>query len=520
MAINLRDYQNDAIASFEAAIENGTRRPVIVLPTGAGKTLVFAEILNRIGGRALILAHRDELVSQAAEKIIMVMGSTADIGIVKAQRNECNNKIVVASVQTIQRLSRCSQLGKFDLIIIDECHHAPAVSYRNIVKWLNGFESDGPIVLGVTATPDRFDNIGLDTVFQKIVFSMDTLDLIERGHLVSPRAIQVSLSLGLDDVKKFAGDFSINDLDRKMRFANAPVHVVKAWHEHAEGKKTVVFTTSVEMAHSTAEKFIADNITCETIDYLTPSVNRRAILDRFHSGKTLVLCNMGVLTEGWDETTVECICICRPTTSRSLYTQILGRGLRNHPGKEECIVLDLVDVSTRHKLITTATLFGLPIKDVAGKGGVLAAKRVALIKAAAQASADDAARIAREISLFNRERISWSQKDGVYRLTLADGHARIVPQGSNYGVIRHNDATNSDQIVASNVNLGYAQGIAEDMVRSMGGKVKTTITTAPWTASTATAAQISMLKKFNIDFDADTITAGDANNLIRNHFKK
>jgi len=290
-------------------------------------TIVFAEALRRRGGRTLVMAHRDELIEQAAAKVARVINGSDDdlarIGIVKAERNEIDNPIVVASVQTIQNASRCMQLGKFDTIVVDEAHHATSVSYRNVLTWLGAFAEGGPVLLGVTATPDRLDGVGMHNVFEKIVYNLGMEELIDRGILADLRAIQVELALGLDDVATSHGDFSEKSLDRALRFAHAPKHAYAAWDEHAQGMKTIGFWPSVEMATDAAEMWTSRGVAAEVLSHKTPKDVRRAMLIRFASGETKIIHNMGVLTEGFDSEDVECILMARPTKGRALYQQCL-----------------------------------------------------------------------------------------------------------------------------------------------------------------------------------------------------
>ena len=176
----LRPYQLEALDAIAEHFDRGIRRQLVVLPTGSGKTIIFAELIRRRGGRALVLVHRDELARQAEAKIRLVTAD-APIGIVKASRNECLFPITIASVQTVCRPARLAQLGAYDLVIVDEAHHAVADSYRTILGALGAFADDGPLVLGVTATADRGDGLGLADTFDEIVYEVPLLDMIERG---------------------------------------------------------------------------------------------------------------------------------------------------------------------------------------------------------------------------------------------------------------------------------------------------------------------------------------------------
>ena len=200
-SLALRPYQRDALTAIEQGHTDGIRRPLVALPTGTGKTVIFSHLLRRRPGRALVLAHRDELIEQAADKLRAVGGTGVEPGIVKAERDEHDRPLVVASVQTLARPGRLSRLARdFATIVVDEAHHAAADSYRRILMNLGAFGPDGPLVVGFTATPERGDKLGLDAVFQHIVYRQDILPMIEQGYLVDLRAVQVRLAANLDRV--------------------------------------------------------------------------------------------------------------------------------------------------------------------------------------------------------------------------------------------------------------------------------------------------------------------------------
>ncbi|MCH7848425.1 MAG: DEAD/DEAH box helicase family protein [Planctomycetes bacterium] len=359
MSLTLRPYQEEAIAAIEAAAERGVRRPLVQLPTGTGKTVIIAELAKIRPGRTLVIAHREELLGQAKDKLLLADPS-AEIGIVKADRDEHAAPIVLASVQTLSRPNRLQRLAPdFSTVIVDEAHHATAESYVRIMKHVGSFADDGTLSPGFTATPERGDGIGLDSVWQEIVYERSILDMIRSRYLCDLRAIQVQLQADFSQLHTRAGDFIEREVEELMHVADAPEHVVAAYQEHAAGRKALAFTPTVALAHEMADCFSAAGIAAEALDATTPTDARKAILARFHTGETMVLWNCAILTEGYDEPSVDCIVIARPTKSRPFYHQMIGRGTRLYPGKKDCLILDVVGAITRHDLMTASTLFGV-----------------------------------------------------------------------------------------------------------------------------------------------------------------
>ena len=356
-AIQLRPYQQEAIAAIEAGIDRGIRRPLVVIPTGAGKTIIFASLIARRGGSALVLAHRDELLRQAADKITQADPTLGlGVGFVQAARDDVAAPVVVASVQTLARATRLARLPtRFDTVIVDEAHHAGARSYRRILEHLDS----SPLILGVTATPQRTRG-NLGEVWQEIVYQRGIAEMIAAGYLVDVRGIRVGLeAIDLEAVAQKGGDFDADQLGDALEQASAPAHVLAAYLKHASDRKTVVFVLTVALAHRMAETFRQAGVAAEALDGSTDPQLRLGILARLRAGETRVVLNVGVLVEGWDEPSVECIVVATPTRSQVKYAQIAGRGLRTFPGKRDCLIIDVVGVTDRLDLQTMPRLFGL-----------------------------------------------------------------------------------------------------------------------------------------------------------------
>lgn len=351
--MQLRDYQVRAVEAVEAALREGIRRPVVAMATGLGKTIVFAELIRRRGGRALVLAHRDELVRQAKEKVEAVTGRP--VGVVEAAEDDWQADMVVASVQSLRprRLQRWEP-DRFQTLVVDECHHAVAPSYTQIFDYLTP-----ELLLGVTATPFRGDMVSLEGVFDKIVFAYGLKEGIRSGYLVDIEAYRVKSGVSLDKVRTVAGDFAQGDLAETVDTPERNALLVEAYRRHADGMKTLVFTVSVEHALHVAQTFWSAGIPAAYVHGGMKLDERRAVLEKLRSGELRVVANCNVLTEGFDEPSVEAIILARPTKSLALFTQMVGRGTRPHPGKDRMVLIDVVDTTRRHKLVTVEELVGL-----------------------------------------------------------------------------------------------------------------------------------------------------------------
>lgn len=329
----LRDYQQDLISKTFAAWSSGMRKVLLQLSTGGGKTIIFAAVASELtcrGEGVLVVAHREELILQAADKMAVTTG--VQPGIIKAGYKPTDSLIQVASIQT---LARRKTYPKAELVIVDEAHHASAASYR---KLLDAYPK--ALILGVTATPRREDGYGLRDVFDHLVCSISTLELITLGYLTDYKLI-AGFKYSKHKVPQ-KRDFTKKELEQ-VASDYKPEEVLKQWNNFCAGKKTILFAVNVMHSKAIAAKFRAAGITCEHLDGETPHDERKAILDRFKSGTTKIISNCAILTEGFDCPDSEAVVIARPTTSVTLWLQMLGRVLRPAPGKNYATILDMTD---------------------------------------------------------------------------------------------------------------------------------------------------------------------------------
>lgn len=356
--VNLRQYQSEAVVEILAAWATGIQRPAVVLPTGAGKTVVFAalaSVCRRRGDRPLILVNRDELVQQTVAKLKAADPALA-VGVVQGAENELRGDVTVASVQTLSRIARLTKIpvDRFNVIVADECHYAAADSWRRVLEYFGAFAKDsGCRIVGFTATMVRSDKRGLGEIWQDVVFEKDIRWAINNGFLVAPVAKTVVIpALEMSKIRTSHGDFSDGDLGRAMAQASAGPLVAQAYSEHCrtpegELRRGICFTPTIELAQSFLRDFRAVGIPTELVLGSTPRAERQDAYARTASGENRVLMSVGVLTTGFDLPAVEVAVIARPTKSGGLYTQMVGRVLRPcaETGKLDAMILDVVGAS-------------------------------------------------------------------------------------------------------------------------------------------------------------------------------
>ena len=352
MGQELRPYQQQARERIHAEWENGHTRTLLVLPTGTGKTIVFASVAAdqvRAGDRVLILAHRGELLEQAADKL---QRSTGLVSAVEKADATCLNtwfRVVVGSVQTLQRTARLERFPHdyFGTIIIDEAHHAITDGYRRILDYFGSAK-----VLGVTATPDRGDMRNLGEVFDSLAFEYKLTDAIKEGYLCHIMAQTIPLKLDISSVTMSGGDYAVGDLGTALDPYLEQIAAEMA--QRCKGRKTVVFLPLIK----TSQKFrdLLNSHRFRAAEVNGQSADRKEVLADFDAGKYNVLCNSMLLTEGWDCPSVDCVVVLRPTKVRSLYSQMVGRGTRLSPGKTDLLLLDFLWMTDKHELCRPADL--------------------------------------------------------------------------------------------------------------------------------------------------------------------
>jgi superfamily II DNA or RNA helicase len=349
--ISPREYQTEAVDAVLRKWGAGVTRQLVSLPTGTGKTIIFGLLTERLKAKTLVVAHREELLTQAIEKIRLVFPS-ADAGIFKAEEDDgLSREICVASIQTATRhTDRLKERG-FTLCICDESHHAISQSYLKVFGDLGFMENDpSKLLLGLTATAFRADGRALGNVFQAITFERSILAMMRAGYLCDVRGIMVGTNTNIEDVHVRSGDFASEELAEAVDTPERNALIAEAYLKHGENRPGVVFGVSVEHAKNIASAFEKMGIPCAPVWGDLNDDTRRNTLAAFRGGKIRVLTNCQILTEGFDAPEIGVVMMARPTKSRGLYVQCVGRGLRLSPEKKNCILLDFVDVSRRHDL--------------------------------------------------------------------------------------------------------------------------------------------------------------------------
>ncbi len=350
--MNLRPYQEDAKAAVLNEWDEGRQKTLLVLPTGTGKTIVFSAITEecvRNGERVLILAHRGELLDQAADKLYKTTGLKASVE--KAEQSCLGEwyRVVVGSVQTLMREKRLAGFSRdyFDTIIIDEAHHAISDSYTRVLEHFCNAK-----VLGVTATPDRGDMKNLGAVFESLAYEYTLPKAIKEGYLSPIKAVTIPLRLDLSNVTMQSGDFKASDIDTALD--PYLYQIADEMKKYCKDRKTVVFLPLIK----TSQKFrdILNSKGFRAAEVNGESDDRAEVLADFDRGRYNVLCNSMLLTEGWDCPSVDCIIVLRPTKVRSLYCQMVGRGTRLCEGKDHLLLLDFLWHTERHELCRPAHL--------------------------------------------------------------------------------------------------------------------------------------------------------------------
>lgn len=442
--MNLRPYQHEA---RDAIHDSDSLRQLIVMPTGTGKTVLFAQLtIDRMPkGRVLILVHRDELVRQTVGKLKASGIEAKSIGIMKAEQSQPALPIVVASVQTISRPNRALQFtryGKAATLIIDEAHHAPAPSYRDVIDWC--LEAQG-LLVGLTATPDR-DMKGsakrrrkneqqhtfsatMGTVFDSLTYYRSLGDMISEGWLTDLVPATVKTNLDLSTVKETAGDWQAGQLGSHMVSSHATINIVDAWAQVAQDRPTLAFMPTVESSIALADQFEAKGFRVAHIDANTEWELRQLYYKQLANGDLQVVCNCMVLTEGFDEPSISCVIVGRPTKSRALFTQMIGRGTRLSPNKENCLVMSVIDHDLDLSPVKLQDLFNdLEWKD----GQSLSERQEEIVKAKSKSreQAEIAFDFVQAFKARSSAKLNWRKMGNTWKLSLGkDGYLTLLSVG-------------------------------------------------------------------------------------------
>jgi superfamily II DNA or RNA helicase len=518
-----------------------------VMATGTGKTVVIAQLFDamksRLPGQMLVIAHTDELVRQNA-KTMQAVNEKLSVGIEMAGET-CDplfDDIVSTSVQTLGRLGT-KRLEKFnwdklDKVVIDEAHHGVADGYGRILAAAGSLCDDTrKLLLGTTATPNRPDGTPLSDLFEKVAFLYPIRQAIKEKWLVPIRGFRTVTDTKLDEVSKSDGDFVKSELSVAVNQAARNKQIVDTWLKLGENRKTLVFTVDIEHAKDQAQAFRDRGINAEAIWGEDP--DRKAKLDAYADGKIRVLCNCNLLTEGFDDPSISCIVDAAPTMSAVRYTQKVGRGTRLFEGKVDLIVIDVVDGTVKHSLLTLPTLMGMSAKlDLQGRGLLEAVEELEKLKEEhpsvdfdGLASLDKAQWLIEQVDLFqvrfpaeveSNSELTWFRAvDGGYKMLVPKedtkaGFVRIFENA--IGKWELIGRINDDEFHGTRPSLEEAFKVADEQIRKRVTKMTLSMVlrSATWHGKPVTKGQKKMLERLfpHKQFLYDQMTSGDASKVI------
>ena len=510
--IQPRPYQSEALKKIITAWKAGKTRQLISLPTGTGKTVIFGLVAEALRTRTLILAHREELLYQAEQKIHFVYPD-ADTGILKAEEREgLDREICIASIQTaVRHIEELSQRG-YKLLICDEAHHAVANSYMKVFDEL-GFMAGNPekLLLGVTATAYRGDNLGLCNVFEDITFESSILAMMRGGYLCDVRGLSVNTGTDISCVHMTNGDFALNKLSALIDIPERNSLIADTYVTQGEGRHGVVFGVKVSHALNLAEAFRARGVSCEAVYGDMPTDERQDILSRYARHELQMLTNIGVLTEGWDVPDTDIIMMARPTKSRGLYVQCAGRGLRTAPNKKDCLLVDFVDIARKHDLCGFGTLAGKPLNCGRGESMLEEIERTECEQYARGICLPPQTE---EFDVFNRSNYVWEKFGSHYKLSFFGDSAlwcKSLDEGYSPVIVSSSGSVTS--LTDGLLPLDYCMGVCEDYARKLDG-AKYALKSAEWRNDPATEKQLRVLRKNGIGYH-EGISKGEAAELLK-----
>lgn len=537
--LNLRDYQVECLHTILARYRQGVRRQLVCLPTGTGKTVIFSSFPHffKMKKRMLVLAHREELLDQARSKILHANPGLS-VEIEQAERVAgSDTDVVVASVQTLGRKGS-SRIDRFDpeqfyLIVVDEAHHSIASTYTRVLEKLQVLtENTKKLLVGFTATPKRGDGQGLDKVFDEIVFSRTLPEMITAQYLAPVAGYRVETNVDLSEVKMRLGDFVTSHLSQTVNIEERNDLVVRIYKDYLAERQTICFCVDVAHTLNLADTFRSAGIAVASVTGIMGQEERRKTLCDFSEGRVRVLTNCMVLTEGYDESSIAGIILARPTRSSLLYTQMIGRGTRLHPGKKDVLIIDVVDVTKDHSLVTLPSLFGLSDKfDL--EGSTTTQVQEALnwvehnrpwVRVDMATSLTDLRYRCRRINLLDLQlppelalysEFAWTAVGPkTYRLGLADGESVIVSSTilSKWEAVFKSDRGEAVIVEENNPQTTIRKAerfIAEKKSES----VKLVLRGTRWREDPASEKQKSLITRYNLDVPTE-LTKGEASHII------
>ena len=555
MELKLRNYQEEAIENIYKYYKEGVHRQVVVMATGLGKTVVFAHLISQLkketGKKALVIAHREELLTQAQDKFYKVDPSLHTEIEQATNHADPNADVIIASVPTIGR-TNSTRIQKFNptdfsIIVVDETHHASAKTYKEVFRNFGILKNEADwnkdlLLLGVTATPSRNDNQGIDQIYDKVTYNYGIIKAIEDGWLARIKAYRINTATDLTGVRTTAGDFAVGELAERVNNDDRNGLVVATYKNLLENKKALCFAVDVKHAQSLTQLFQSEGISTGIVTGTTPKTERAKLLQRYKKGDIKVMVNCMVLTEGFDEPSIEAILMARPTQSGILFNQMIGRGTRldESIGKNELTVVDFNDNTYRHTLKTIASLLGIE-KAIDFKGQDILLNKEKIDRLAELAPDYDfedldidkidyaieevdllsGLQIPSEVSTYTNYEWHRYLKD-TYRINLGNNQWLEIGYdiAGEYSVSEHkfdkDTHKTTSKILGNKPTLQDAIESSDKYIRrSYEDRLKLISTNAGWRKTNPSDAQLDLLKKFGVtEAVLKTIDRGSASRLI------
>lgn len=510
--ISLRNYQKECIAQIKSHVERGNRRLLISLPTGAGKTIIFAQLINDLRLNTLILANNTELLDQAKSKLKMI-APEIDVGLLNATSKELNSSVVVSSIQSARNPQNLEKLKhrEFSLMICDEAHHCGSESFRYVINELGFGNQTKQLLCGFTATPFRTDNKNLGEIFDCIAYEKTPKELIEEGYLCQPKGVKVATNIDLSKVQNGEdGDFQVSSLSAVMDTPEINQLIADSYIKEGLGRQAICFGTTVQHAKNLTLTFESRGISSAPIFGTMPSIERETILKAYKEGSITVLCNCQILTEGFDAPETSCVIVGRPTKSKGLYQQMVGRGLRPFPNKKECLILDFSD--TTHSICNTATLLdNTQACDPKRHRDEQRIKRELIKKLPPKLNQK------LKVALVSFDPLGesylWKKEGGAYVLSGGRSQLIISPECNDlYQIILNQNG--SMVIIAKGLSFEYAFGAAEDYARNHRSMFVMADREAHWRNQPISEKQKACFRSYGYRSGIKELTKGQASDLL------
>jgi superfamily II DNA or RNA helicase len=527
MTFVARPYQTEALDAIREAYRRRVLAQLLAMATGTGKTSIFALLVKEMidsgqARNAIVIAHRDALITQAAERIATVV-PWSKIGIIKGQVKQWNAQVAVASVQTLARKSNMPRCPKYDLVIVDEAHRAASRSHRAVIEQARHPET---LLCGFTATPNRSDGIGLSKVFDEIVYEYPLLQAIEDGWLAQVVSYEVGLACDLSklEMKREDGELDVNldQLEEVMTAANWYQFVAEEWGRRASDRLTIAFTPRVKMAYRFAEYMRGLGVNAAAMDGSVDQALQRRMRERFKRGEIQMLVACDLLTEGVDLPPTNCVLVARPTKSFTILSQMIGRGTRksDETGKTDCIVLYVRGVGA-FDFCTPASLIG--VREVRDGETLQKAKQRELQEDQERASQEEIPEmvqgqvVSRKVDLFNgrqpnKSLFNWQAHPEQRRSSLlVAGHRIEVWRESADGPYIYADMAWRSRFAGQTWDRNEAKAACEAEARRL--------IYGEWANDPATEKQIKLMVKNKIQFRPH-VTKGEAKELLQPIFDR